>query len=95
MALPLSHSTPAAGLNFLRWTFASAGDEWPVHDHTFDHTAIVLKGAVELFDGAGKSVQAVEGGGVILFPAGVRHGLRAVTAGAVVMNILPMQQAHA
>ncbi len=92
MALPKATVFEAFGLRFTRYRFAAAGDELPLHQHDFDHLSLVDLGEVEVFDGAGPESRRIAldpEAQPLLFRAGRPHGLRALTAGAVVLNVGP------
>jgi quercetin dioxygenase-like cupin family protein len=82
-------ATPFAffGTNFTLYTFDHVGDELPIHDHTFEHGSVVAHGRVEIF-GVDKRIE-VEAPHVIVFPTGKPHGIRALTDGAAVLNVMP------
>lgn len=69
---------------YYAYVFERAGDELPLHDHTFTHDTVVTIGKIEWF--TGRRREAVETWHVITFPAGVRHGIIALTDGATVLQ---------
>ena len=76
----------AFGLRFDRYVFACIGDEIPLHVHPYDHLAVVAHGRVAAF--AEDGVREFEAPDVVMFRAGRRHGIRALTDGAVVLNVM-------
>lgn len=88
MAAPVTTPLQFFGSAFVLHTFAAAGDELALHDHDFEHASIVTAGRVLIFDGASKEV-TVEAPHALVFPIGRPHGIRALTAGAAVLNVMP------
>lgn len=78
MLIPLSDTYNA-------YVFERAGDELPLHDHPFTHDTVVTSGKVEWF--TERRRESVEAWHVITFPAGVRHGLVALTDGASIIQV--------
>ena len=76
----------AFGMRFERYVLERSGDEVPLHVHPYDHLAVVAHGRVAAFaeDGA----REFEAPDVVMFRAGRRHGIRALTDGAVVLNVM-------
>lgn len=72
---------------YYAYIFEKAGDELPLHDHEFGHDTVVASGKVEWFTESRR--EAVEAWHVVTFPAGVRHGIVALTAGATVLQCNP------
>lgn len=69
---------------FYAYSFERAGDELPLHHHSFSHDIVVTMGVVEWFTEQRR--EAVEAWHVITFPAGVRHGIIALSDGATVLQ---------
>lgn len=63
-----------------RGVFARACEEHVGHEHTYDHTTLVLSGVIEVQCGASRT--SYRAGEAIEIPAGVRHTLKATTADA-------------
>lgn len=76
------------GNQFVQYTFASVGDELPIHSHDFDHGCIVAVGEVIAFGKNGYEKELKQGQR-INFPANKPHGVRAKTAGAIILNVMP------
>ena len=74
---------PLSG-HYYVYIFKKTGDVLPLHDHTFTHDTVVTVGAVEWF--TEKRREAVEAWHVITFPAGVPHGIVALTDGATILQ---------
>jgi len=70
---------------YYAYVFEKAGDELPLHDHPFTHDTVVTSGKIEWF--SERRREAVEAWHVITFPAGVRHGIVAVTDGAAIVQV--------
>ncbi len=76
------------GENTLLYTFAVTGDELPLHWHTFMHRAMIPAGSsFEWF--SERNCGDVTGPHVLTFPAGVRHGMRALNNGACCFVVMP------
>ena len=67
-----------------------AGDELPLHSHTFNHLTKVTNGEVEVFDDSGKTMRGAARDAPFEYVAGRKHGIRAVTDGAMFFNISPI-----
>lgn len=91
MAGPLEQKITINGHPCSLFVFAKAGDEIPLHSHPFTHGSIACYGEIEIFDDSGTlaklSPQSEQFG--VEFSLGRRHGIRALTAGTVVVNINP------
>lgn len=74
---------------FVEYRADAVGDELPLHRHTFNHLLKVTAGEVECFTDDGVVVKCVAGDEPIEFTAGRLHGARALTAGAMFLNIYP------
>lgn len=85
-AFPAAESFTLFGLPFTQYRFAKAGDEIPEHAHDFDHGMIVAAGAVLAF---GARELELKAGDRVVFPAGRRHGIRALSDGATIYNVMP------
>jgi len=86
MALPEATIFEAFGLRFIRYRFLSEGDELPLHEHDFDHISVVDGGRVEVF-GPDRRVEADLEAKPFMFRAGRPHGIRALSPGAIVLNV--------
>lgn len=86
--LPRFESFRLFGTNFIQYDFECVGDELPLHDHPFDHAMLVAKGDVVAFGEDGVELKLPEGDRIV-FPAGKKHGVRALTKGARIFNIMP------
>ena len=63
------------------YEFRAVGDELALHNHSFMHRAMICPGSqFEWFTTKHKG--EVVGPAVLTFPAGVQHGLRALSAGS-------------
>lgn len=69
---------------YYAYVFEKAGDELPLHDHAFTHDTIVAAGKIEWF--TERRREAVEAWHVVTFPAGVRHGIVALSGGATILQ---------
>jgi quercetin dioxygenase-like cupin family protein len=69
---------------YYAYVFEKAGDELPLHDHTFTHDTIVAVGRIEWF--TARRRETVEAWHVITFPAGVGHGIIALGDGATILQ---------
>lgn len=75
----------ANGTRYKHYTFGNQGDELVLHRHTYDHLTIVVHGEVTVFDLEKETKLTAPD--VIQFEAGRDHGVRAVTPGAVILNV--------
>lgn len=73
----------------IMYRLENIGDELPLHAHIFSHASVVMAGEVEAFDDEGHTMPLKDGERVE-FPAGRKHGIRAMTAGAVFINLMPL-----
>lgn len=62
------------------------GDELPLHDHDFEHITLTA-GRLELFDETGKKMRLERN--AVVFPAGVKHGIRALSPNSMFINVSP------
>jgi quercetin dioxygenase-like cupin family protein len=69
---------------YYAYVFEKAGDELPLHAHPFTHDTIVAVGRIEWF--TGRRRETVEAWHVITFPAGVEHGIVALSDGATILQ---------
>ncbi|HEV2263720.1 MAG TPA: hypothetical protein VGR79_04220 [Stellaceae bacterium] len=69
---------------FYVYVFEKAGDELPLHDHAFAHDTVVTSGKIEWFTECRR--ETVEAWHVISFPAGVHHGIVALSDGATILQ---------
>jgi quercetin dioxygenase-like cupin family protein len=78
------------GQQLVMYHFGEAGDELPLHEHDYAHLSIPIDGRFEAYDDAGKTLAFDRGSHPfgILFEPARKHGIRAATAGAVLLNIL-------
>jgi quercetin dioxygenase-like cupin family protein len=77
-----SGQTQYASLN----SFKDAGDEIPLHVHTYWHNCIVIAGSVEIYDDTGKSA-IIKTGHFAEFKAGRRHAIKACEAGTITLHV--------
>jgi quercetin dioxygenase-like cupin family protein len=76
------------GTSFTLYVFERAGDELPLHQHSFEHGSVVASGRVLVFDGAGTELP-IAAPHALVFTAQKRHGIRALSDGAAVLNVMP------
>lgn len=69
------------------YRFVKAGDQLPIHSHPFAHDSVIIKGRVVWFTPSRR--EEVEAFHVITFPAGVPHGIEALTNGAMILQVNP------
>jgi quercetin dioxygenase-like cupin family protein len=79
---------PSGQMQTMRhFAFDHIGEEIVLHAHdTFFHSSSILKGSVEVFDDTDK-IDIFRKGETVGFPAGVRHGLRALELPTEVINM--------
>lgn len=77
-------------VNCVEYKCDKAGDELPLHSHTFNHLTKVTNGEVEAFTEDGKSIRSTCGDPPLEYVAGRKHGIRALTDGAMFLNISPV-----
>ena len=87
MANPAGMNFTVEGTLFTKYVFEHAGDEIPLHSHTFSHLSLVIVGSAIAFDGEGKELLLTEASAPVEFPAGRTHGLKAQTDGTVILQI--------
>lgn len=77
------------GCIFVEYLCRSAGDELPLHSHSFNHLTKVTNGAIEVFTDDGVSLSGKAGDEPFEYTAGRMHGIRSLTDGAMFLNISP------
>jgi quercetin dioxygenase-like cupin family protein len=79
---PDGSKQPFTGYSFLR-----AGDEIPLHTHSFfQHGTFIVAGSFLVYDDVGKEVR-VEAGQFVEFLRGRKHAIKAITDNAYCVNI--------
>jgi hypothetical protein len=61
-----------------------------LHDHDYDHLCLPMSGRIEAFFDDRDPIAAEGGEPPFEFVAGRKHGIRAVTAGAIFMNVVAL-----
>lgn len=96
MALKIISSWAFNGRRFVEYMCEDIGDGIPLHEHTFNHTTKCTKGKIECFTADGrKTVRDAddldpERRTPVIYKAGLRHGIKALTRGAIFINDMPV-----
>lgn len=90
MSVRVSQTFGSLGVQFTRYLFDKSNDVIPLHDHDFDHIAVLVHGRIEAFDKDGRT-EEMSFHVPTLFRAHVPHGLRALTDGAVMLQVAEIQ----
>lgn len=90
MALKLLQTFRFNDVVCVQYLCEDIGDELPLHSHVFNHITIAEIGEIECFTDDGKAVRCKAGDPPVEYVAGRVHGIRGVTAGAVFLNISPV-----
>lgn len=78
------------GVVCVEYLCEKAGDELPLHNHTFNHLTKVTSGEIEVFTDDGVTLQGKAGDEPFEYSAGRMHGIRGLTDGAMFLNISPV-----
>jgi hypothetical protein len=93
MALKIISSWAHGGHRYTEYLCEFAGDGIPLHEHIFSHTTKCVRGKIECYTDEGKSVTRdadnMELRSPVNYSAGLRHGIRALTDGAIFINDMP------
>lgn len=90
MSLRLVCTFTFNGVQCVEYLCEKAGDELPLHSHTFNHLTKVTNGEIEAFTNDGQSIRSKAGETPLEYTAGTRHGIRGLTDGAMFLNISPV-----
>lgn len=78
------------GVQCVEYVADKAGDELPLHSHTFNHLTLCTEGVVECFTADGASVTCTPTDPPVEYIAGRKHGIRGLSDGARFLNISPV-----
>lgn len=87
MAMPKSDIWNIGRNILIKYTFLNENDELPMHQHEFAHSSIVMEGIFEILLEGKDSLIRTNENPPMMFKIGTRHGFRAKSAGAMILNI--------
>jgi quercetin dioxygenase-like cupin family protein len=91
MALRVLRSFEFDRVAFVEYLCEEVGDELPLHSHTFNHLTLAVRGRIRVFtDDNSEGLVLRIGDAPAEYVAGRLHGIRALDAGAVFLNISPV-----